>query len=180
MATARHHKVSDLGKHFISAIERFGEDDMTTYAAAIAYQLFFSLFSFVIFFISLLGILQIPDFFDQLVDQAQTALPMQGTWIVKQVITQIRELSSIGVLSFGAVATLWAASAGVRALMHALNAAYRIGQGRQSWKRYPISILYAILLIIMIVVVVGLLVVSSPEMRWISDQIHVNTVFVTW
>lgn len=180
MATARHHRVSELGRHFISAIERFAEDDMMTYAAAIAYQLFFSLFSFVIFFISLLGILQIPDFFDQLVDQAQTALPMQGTWIVEQVLGQIRELSSIGVLSFGAVATLWAASAGVRALMHALNTAYHIEQERQSWKRYPLSILYAALLIIMIVIVVGLLVVSTPEMRWIADQIGISTVFVTW
>ncbi len=83
-----------LHKHLINAIERFVEDDMMTYAAAIAFQMFFSLFAFGIFLIALLGVLQIPSFFDQLVDQAESVLPGQGAWIVEQVTRQMHEQSS--------------------------------------------------------------------------------------
>jgi len=62
MATAgqRWFGFRELHKHLINAIERFVEDDMMTYAAAIAFQMFFSLFAFVIFLIALLGFLRIP------------------------------------------------------------------------------------------------------------------------
>src|SRR5215212_3743131 len=51
MATAgqRWFGFRELHKHLINAIERFVEDDMMTYAAAIAFQMFFSLFAFVIY-----------------------------------------------------------------------------------------------------------------------------------
>src|ERR687884_707696 len=99
----------ELHKHLINAIERFVEDDMMTYAAAIAFQMFFSLFAFVIFLIALLGFLQIPGFFDRLVDQAQTVLPGHASRIVEQVTGQLREQSNKGLLFFGIIATLWSA-----------------------------------------------------------------------
>src|ERR671939_960714 len=84
----------ELHTRLINGIERFLEDDMLTYAAAIAFQMFFSLFAFVIFLIALLGFLQIPSLFDQLVDQAETVLPGQAAWIVEQVTGQIHQQSS--------------------------------------------------------------------------------------
>src|SRR5215218_3468453 len=85
----------------IKGIKRFGEDDMLTYAAAMAYPMLFSLYPFLIFLSALLGILQIPGFFEQLVAQAQTVLPGQAMGIVEQVVGQIREQNSVGLLLFG-------------------------------------------------------------------------------
>jgi uncharacterized BrkB/YihY/UPF0761 family membrane protein len=42
------------------AIKKFSADDMLVYAAALSYQLFFSLFPFVIFLLALLGVLTSP------------------------------------------------------------------------------------------------------------------------
>jgi len=88
MATAGRRKLrlGERGKGLLKATKRFVEDDMMTYAAAMAYHTFFSLFAFLIFFIALLGILQIPSFFDRLVEEAQTVLPEQAMRIVEQVI----------------------------------------------------------------------------------------------
>ena len=85
MATAeqRWFRFRELHKHFARAIERFLEDDMLTYAAAIAYQMFFSLFAFIIL-VALFGFLQIPGFFDRLVDQAQTVLQRPQAALVAQ------------------------------------------------------------------------------------------------
>jgi membrane protein len=68
------------------AIGAFIEDDMLTYAAALSYQVFLSLFPFLIFLMALLGSLQIPGFFDWLLNQAQTVLPGQAAGVVEQVV----------------------------------------------------------------------------------------------
>lgn len=60
----------------------FSEDDMATYAVALSYQVFFSLFPFVIFLVALLGSLRVPEFFDWLLGQTRAVLPGQaaGPW----------------------------------------------------------------------------------------------------
>jgi membrane protein len=163
-----------LHKHLINAIERFVEDDMMTYAAAIAFQMFFSLFAFVIFLIALLGFFHIPGFFNRLLEQAQTVLPGQAAWIVEQVTGQMPEQSSKWLLFFGIIAALWAASSGVRALMHALNTAYHV-EPRPTWKRYPLSIFYAIVLAVLIIVVVGSVLIDPQVMGRVADQVGVGT-----
>src|SRR5918912_604094 len=160
----------ELHTRLINAIERFVEDDMMTYAAAIAFQMFFSLFAFVIFLIALLGFLQTPGSFDRLVEQAQTVLPGQAAQIVEQVTGQVHEQSSKWLLFFGIIATLWSASSAVRALMHALNAAYH-AEPRPTWKRYPLSIFYTIVLTVMIIVAVGPMLVNPQVIGWIADQV---------
>jgi membrane protein len=168
-----------LCKCLIKAVERFGEDDMLTYAAAMAYLMLFSLYPFLIFLSALLGILQIPGFFEQLVSQANTVLPGQAMSIVEQVVGQIREENSVGLLLFGIIVTLWSASTAVRAIMHALNSAYHVEQERVTWKRYPLSIIYAIFLSIMMIAAVGLTLIKTQDMRWISEQLGISTILVT-
>jgi membrane protein len=185
MMSVEQHKIklSKLSKGSINAIKRFGEDDMLTYAAAIAFQMVFSLFPFLIFLSALLGILQIPGFFEQLIAKAQTELPGQAMGILEEVVGQIRETKSVGLLLFGAIATLWAASSGIRALMHALNSAYHVEQERATWKRYPLSIVYTIFLAAMVIAAVGLMLLNTQDMRWIADQfdLGVSTTFaVLW
>jgi membrane protein len=172
-------KLDEIGKSLIKPIEEFIEDDMTTYAAALAYQTLFSLFPFVLFLVALLGFLQIPAFFDWLLDQARTVLPEQAMGIVEQVIGQIRGQSSGGLLSLGIIIALWAASSAVRMLMNALNAAYDVAEDRPAWKRYLLSIFYTIVLAVVIILAVGLMLVGPQVMEWLADQIGLGPLFVT-
>jgi membrane protein len=74
----------------IKAAQKFGDHDMHYYAAALSYQVFFSLFPFLIFFVALLGALDLLGYFDRLLDQAQDLLPEQAPGIVVQALEQIR------------------------------------------------------------------------------------------
>ncbi len=60
------------------SLKAYLEDDMMTYAAALAFRMLFALFPFMIFLVALLGFLRIPGFFDWLLNQAQTVLPEQA------------------------------------------------------------------------------------------------------
>ena len=70
-------RLNQLPKRLITAAKEFNEEDMLYYAAALSFQVFFSLFPFLFFVLALLGSLNIPGFWDWLLDQAQAVLPEQ-------------------------------------------------------------------------------------------------------
>jgi membrane protein len=164
------------------SVRGFFDDDMTTYAGALAYQVLFSIFPFVIFLVALLGFLNLPDFFDWLLTQAQFLLPQQAMDQVNHVIHELKQPQG-GLLSFGAIVALWSASAGIRATMNALNKAYDVKEGRPAWKRYPLSILYTIGIAALLIVAAALFLVGPQAMQWLAHQIRLEKAFVilwTW
>lgn len=173
----------DKGKSTIRVLRRsikeFSEDDMLTYAAAVSYQVFFSLFPFIIFLLALLGLLRIPGLFDLLLQQAQTVLPGQAYGLLEGIIDQVRSQAAGGILSFGVVVALWSASSAVRMTMHAMNMAYDVQEERPAWKKIPLSILYTLLLAAMIVAAVGLMLLGGQAAQWFSDLVGLGSLFVT-
>ena len=89
---------------------------------------------------ALIGFLHLPDFFTWLRLQSELVLPPQALEQVNPVIDQLQQ-SKGGLLSVGIVIALWTASAGVRLMMSAMNAAYDVVEGRPLWKRFPLSII---------------------------------------
>jgi len=164
------------------AVEAFLDDDMTMYASALAYQIIFSIFPFVIFLIALLGFLHRPDFFDWLLAQATAIFPEQGMEQVRRIIQQLQQPQG-GLLSFGVVLALWTASSGTRAAMNALNVAYNVKEGRPLWKRYSLSIIYTIGIAGMLIIATVLLLIGPRAIAWLADQVGLEQLFVllwTW
>lgn len=151
---------------------------MLTYAAALSYQIFFSLFPFIIFLVALLGFLQIPGFFDWLLEQAQTVLPGQAAGVVEDAVGQIRNQASGSLLSFGIIIAIWSASAGIRMTMNALNIAYSVQEERPVWKTYPLSIIYTVLLAVTLIIAVGLMFIGPQVAEWLAAQVGIGPAFV--
>ncbi len=166
----------EVGKR---AFKAFQSDDMNTYAAALTYRFLLALFPFIIFLLTLLEAFNLERFFDWLLDQAQAALAADAFSQVERIIGQIRDGASGGLLSFGLIAALWAASAGVRSTMHALNVAYGVDEERTLWKQYAMSLVFTIGLAAMIIAAVALMLFGPQSMEWIADQAGLGDVFVT-
>jgi membrane protein len=159
------------------SVKEFFDDDMLTYASAISFQALFSLFPFVLFLTALLGFLRLPRFFDWLQAIALSMVPAQAAGVVRDVIEGLQEQKA-GLLSFGVVFALWTASAGVRMVMKATNAAYGIGEGRPPWKRYPVSVIYTVGVAAMIIASAALLLLGPSAMEWIAGQLGLRDAFV--
>src|SRR5918997_3336835 len=146
----------------IKAAKDFNDDDGLYYAAALTFQVFFSLFPFLFFLLALLGSLNIPGFWDWLLEQVRAVLPQQpGIGVVEQTIEEVRsQAQGSGLLSLWIIIALGSASSGVRTIMHALNVAYDV-EDRPWWKEYPLSVLYTILLAVLITAGVGLMLITS-------------------
>ena len=160
------------------SLKSFVAHDMATYAAALAYQVLFSLFPFLIFLVALLGFLQVPEFFDWLRQQAAVLLPAQALEPVNTAIDQIQQPRG-GLLSFGILLALWSASAGVRATMNALNVAYGVSEGRPAWKLYLLSLLYTVGLAALLITAAALMVLGPQGTGWLGDQFGLGAAMVT-
>ncbi|KTC45654.1 ribonuclease BN [Pseudomonas fluorescens ABAC62] len=167
-----------LHKVLIRTVTEFVDDEMPTYASALAYQMLFSLFPFLLFLIALIGFLHLPDFFSWLRLQSELVLPPQALDQVNPVIDQLQQ-SKGGLLSVGIVIALWTASAGVRLMMSAMNAAYDVVEGRPIWKRFPLSIFYTIGIAGMLLAAAALMVLGPQVMEWLAGQIGMQEFVVT-
>lgn len=167
-----------LGKVLLRTVKEFVDDEMPTYASALAYQMLFSLFPFLLFLIALIGFLHLPDFFGWLRMQSSLVLPPQALDQVNPVIDQLQQ-SQGGLLSVGILIALWTASAGVRLLMSAMNAAYDVNEQRPLWKRLPLSVLYTVGLAGMLLSAAALMVLGPQVMNWIAARLGIEEFIVT-
>jgi membrane protein len=165
-------------RSFGRSIKKFSADDMLVYAAALSYQLFFSLFPFVIFLLALVGVLNLTSFFDWLIKQSQTVLPGQASGMVSSIVSQIRGQAASGALYLGAIVALWSASSAVRMSMHALNIAYDV-EDRAVWKTFPLSILYTALLAVLLIAAAAMMLIGPQLATWIAQQVGLGSVFAT-
>jgi membrane protein len=164
------------------AIIAFIEDDMITHASALAYQIIFSIFPFIVFLIALLGFLNVPEFFNWLLAQAAAVLPEQGMTMLTRVVQRLQQPQG-GLLSFGVVLALWTSSSGTRALMNALNVAFKVKESRPIWKRFPLSMAYTIGVAAMLVAATVFLLVGPQAISWLAEQVGLERYFVllwTW
>jgi membrane protein len=167
-----------LHRVMVRTVTEFIDDEMSTYASALAYQMLFSLFPFILFLIALIGFLHLPDFFSWLRLQSELVLPPQALEQVNPVIDQLQQ-SKGGLLSVGIVIALWTASAGVRLMMSAMNAAYDVVEGRPAWKRFPLSIIYTVGVAGMLLIAAALMVLGPQVMSWIAAQVGLEYFIVT-
>lgn len=159
------------------SVEEFIEDEMPTYAAALAFQMFFSLFPFLLFLIALLGYFDLGNFFDWLREQARLVLPGQAMEQVDATLGQLQEQQA-GLFSVSIIIALWTASAGVRSAMDAMNKAYDVKEGRPVWKRFPLSIAYTIGLAILLQLSAGFMLIGPQVLNYFAHYVGLDHVMV--
>lgn len=114
--------------HSISAHELFGR------SAQLAYYFFFSIFPGLIFVSALMGILSGPGspLHKTLMEHLPQALPPKALHLVQHTFQQTGHQS--GEITFGVLAALWSATAGMTAVCRTLNAVHEVKESRPFWK----------------------------------------------
>jgi membrane protein len=130
------------------------EDDLAGEAAKMAYFFFLSLFPLILVVFALTGIVGGKEAFTQITNTAESVVPDYAWQFVREVIREITDRSRPGVLSFGIVLTIWAASNGIAALTGGLNSMYDLEETRPWWQR-------RLLALVVMVATVSLLVLGT-------------------
>ena len=157
------------------------EDEVTDRAAALAYYFLFALFPALLFLTSLLGMLPLQGLMERLIAYAQQAMPGDAASIVQRTLTEIQAGARGGLLSFGALAALWAGSNGMASVITALNAAYGVEDPRPWWKRRLLSIALTFGFALFIISALVLIVFGPRIGETVASQLGLGGLFtLTW
>src|SRR4051795_1037802 len=139
------------------------EENLFTWASALAYSWLFAVFPFMIFVLSLLPYLpaHMKDQARSEIDQFVHQLPEQAAETIWQNVTSVLDKPKSGLLIVGLGVAVWAASGGMATTMAALDKCYEIDQGRPFYKQRPLALLLTLVVATLMLLVVVLLPVGT-------------------
>jgi membrane protein len=170
--------VVELGKRVFREIQ---EDNVTGYAAQIAYYFLFSLFPFFLFLTAVIAYIPVPNLLDRIIELLGEMLPADALHLVQDNVRTLVTERRGGLLSLGIVLALWTASAAMSAIMDALNRAYGVKEGRPFWKSKGLALLLTVGFTLFIVGSMVLLIFGPQIGEWIAGKVGLGAVFdVAW
>ena len=128
-----------------------------------AYYFFLSLFPLVLVIFAATGLVGGNAAFVRITDALEASVPDYAWQFVRDLIREVTTRQRPGILSFGIILTLWAASNGIAALTGGLNTIYDVREGRPWWKRRVIALGVLIGGVILVVAATAALL---PGLAW--------------
>lgn len=115
------------------------QDEILDRAASLSYYFVLALFPTLLFLTALLGLLPGSRLMEQLLRYGDQVLPPDAASLLARTLAEVERGANRGLLSLGAVGTLWAASRGIRSLIVALNVVYDVPAARPWWRRQLVA-----------------------------------------
>jgi len=154
------------------------EGSILSRAAELAYYFLLALFPMLIFLTSLIGFL--PDAQENIFRALASVMPGEAMKLVHETILDVVRNRSGGLISFGVLGALWAASGGVSAVMNALTVAYDVKEDRSFWKVRLIAVGLTVILASLIVVGVILIMFGDRFSVWLAAWLGLGAAFAVF
>lgn len=148
-------------------LREVNEDNLFTWAAALAYSWLFAIFPFFIFLLSLLPLMpqQMKNEADKQINRAVDKLGHEAAdtlhGYLDPKLHQLLYNPPRGVLTFGLLIALWAASGGMAMTMAALDLAYEVQNKRPFYVNRAIAITMTLVAATLIILVIALLPIGT-------------------
>src|SRR5215208_7162278 len=157
------------------------DDDVLGRSAQLSYYFLLALFPALLFLTSLLGYLagENGQLRQGLFNYLAAVLPGEASKLVSETVTDVTQSSGGGKLSFGILATFWAASNGMGAISESLNAAYDLKETRPWWKVRLTAIGLTLALTLLIVTALVLVLYGGDIADAVSVKLGFGSAFAT-
>jgi membrane protein len=161
------------------------EDNLLTWASALAYSWLFAVFPFLIFVLSLIPYLpqraqerateEIRSFLYQLPEQAATSV-----WTNVEPHLESLKRPKGWLTLIGLATAILTASGGMATTMSALDKTYELEVGRSFYKQRPLAILLTVLVAALILSVIVLLPIGSFVRGWLIRRQYITASSIGW
>ncbi|HET6512724.1 MAG TPA: YihY/virulence factor BrkB family protein [Candidatus Kapabacteria bacterium] len=165
--------IAELGKR---VYKEMSDDAVFDAAAALAYYFMLAIFPLLIFLISMLASVQALDLVNTVTRTLESAMPGDASKLITTEIQRIMADSGGGLLTFGALGTLWAASSGVVSLLDGLNRAYDVEETRGLLKQRLLAVGLTVALALLIIVGAVALMAGGKVSEWAAEQTGISWV----
>lgn len=152
----------------------FNEEDLTSNAAQVAFYFLLALFPLLLLLVSIFGLAldTAGDLKNELFTYLSQAMPGSAYDLVSKTIEEVTKNSSGGKLTFGILATLWAASAGIDSIRIVLNGVYNVAETRPWWKTKLLSLTMTLGLGVLVTFALGAIFYGSKFILLILSSLN--------
>jgi len=155
----------------------FAKHNVLTWASAIAFQVQIALIPLTVLVLGVLGAIDERRVWTKQIAPGMHRRLPSATWhAVSYAAERILAHASAGLLTFGAVLTIWEISGSVRAIMGALNRIYDTEETRSRWRRFGVS--FALGIAIVACLVGSILVLTLA--KHLGGSLHVLLSIGRW
>ncbi len=166
-APSRWERAKEFLRRLYAAIKR---NNVFNGAAALAYYETLAIFPALIFVMALIPYLPIAHVDQAILDLLGQSIPPRAAQMVSEVVRQVAERSHGGLLSLGLVGALWAASAGMYALMRQMNIAYEVEESRPFLRARATALGLTLLFVVLILGTFSVIVLGGVIQTWLGQR----------
>jgi membrane protein len=150
-------------------LQRAADHNVSGAAAELAYYFMLALFPMLIFLTSMVGFLGGAR--ETIFRGLSTVMPPDAIGIVRIALNDAVNRRGSALISIGILGTIWAASAGVSALIDTLNTVFEVKEGRSYWKVKLIAITLTVALSLLVVLGVVLIMFGDRFVNWAAGRL---------
>lgn len=158
-------------KQFLKELnQEISNDNVYNGAAALGYYLTMAIFPALILLMTLIPYLPIDNVDQAIMDMLGQALPKEAYDMVAGVVNEVTSQKRGGLLSFGILATLWAASSGMYAIMQQLNITYDVKEERGFIRGRATAIMLSLMFGLLVLGAFSLIVLGGVIEDWLGSR----------
>lgn len=146
------------------------------FAAGLSYYFVLSLFPALIALSAVVGLLPVPNLFNDILALMARFVPADSMGVVRQIVHDVVTPHREALLSFGLIGTLWTASSGFAGMIEALNVAYNVPETRPFWKTRGLALMLTFLVGGLLLVALVMMLVGPRFGAWLGNVLHLGTV----
>jgi membrane protein len=160
--------------------KQFGEDKLTTWAAALTYYAILSIFPALLALVSILGLLG-QSAIQPLIDNLGAVAPGPAKDILESSLQGLQKTSGAAGLTFviGLATAIWSASGYIGAFMDAANNVWDVPEGRPFWKKIPLRIGLTIVMLVLLAASALMVVFTGPVAEQAGNVLGLGDTFVS-
>ena len=164
------------GKFFRHTLDRYFTHSVSHEAAALAYYLLFMIFPLLIFFSSLLGLLDLD--VSGIILNLSRLLPSGVLDILESYLTYVSQTSSRSMLWFGLVFTIYFPMRAADCLMSAVRKAYHLSRPKNQFFHTAKVLLYTVFLLVSIALTLALTTIGRQVLGFAGRFVVVPEAFI--
>lgn len=146
------------------------QGSITTRASAISFKFFMALFPSLLFFFTIIPYIPLAGIHSTLLDLIRDFMPPNAYQATEHTIKDIISHKRGGLLSVGAILTLYFASNGVKSIIDAFNKTIHMDEQQRSWHRQLTGLLMIFLVILIITLAVALLTFGTDLLKLLAQK----------
>jgi membrane protein len=156
------------------------DDNVFNGAAALGFYLTLAIFPALILMMAVIPYLPIERVDEAIMDLLGQALPGEAYGLVAGVVEEVTSERRGGLLSFGILGTLWAASTGMYAVMQQLNITYDVKEARSFLRARAVAIGLSVMFILLVLGAFSLVVLGGVIQDWIGNRFGFSQALLTF